>query len=284
MSSSKALIQSLARALTGRNLHRDPQGNIVLARPGTGVDHAPPASTVLTSRTANEVADSQGLYDLLRDRRLKTLIDHYRIDVVVDVGANRGQFGQALRRTGYAGRIVSFEPVERNFQLLQQTAQGDAQWQFHRLALGRENAEIEINVSDSTVFSSFLDLNAWGKTHFGDEAAPSRKEAVSVRRLDAILPQSGLDVSTARILLKMDTQGFDLEAFAGASGLYDRICALQSEISGVPIYDGMPHFTKSLEIYEAAGFKLAGMYPIHADGALSVIEFDCLMVNPKLAR
>ena len=35
------------------------------------------------------------------------------VNCVIDVGANVGQFGIALRRAGYRGCIVLFEPVRR---------------------------------------------------------------------------------------------------------------------------------------------------------------------------
>lgn len=44
-------------------------------------------------------------HDLVR------LLHRYEIDLVLDVGAHRGDFGALLREAGYRGRIVSFEPL-----------------------------------------------------------------------------------------------------------------------------------------------------------------------------
>ena len=44
--------------------------------------------------------------------RRRLLFQSLAVDVVLDVGANTGQFAQQLRRDcDYAGRIVSFEPL-----------------------------------------------------------------------------------------------------------------------------------------------------------------------------
>ena len=49
------------------------------------------------------------------DRRIK-LLKNYNIDVIIDVGANIGQYGAELRNIGYEGKIISFEPPPNHIQ------------------------------------------------------------------------------------------------------------------------------------------------------------------------
>ncbi len=44
---------------------------------------------------------------------LRNLLQLHRIDLVLDVGANRGQFARLVRQLGFLGRIVSFEQGKR---------------------------------------------------------------------------------------------------------------------------------------------------------------------------
>jgi len=53
--------------------------------------------------------------EFLHDLHLKRMLDRHRITTVLDIGANVGGFGLLLRRIGFAGRIVSFEPVQEPF-------------------------------------------------------------------------------------------------------------------------------------------------------------------------
>ena len=59
-------------------------------------------------------------FDLIRypepmsfEERLRALLHDVEPDVVVDIGANVGEFGASLRSLGYAGRIVASSPRRR---------------------------------------------------------------------------------------------------------------------------------------------------------------------------
>ena len=92
--------------------------------------------------------------------------------------------------------------------------------------------------------------------------------------------RAGEGVDSPRTYLKLDTQGYDLQAFAGAGDRVKELVGMQSEVSQVPLYDGMPHMTEQLATYEAAGFGLTGMFPVILDRpTMRVIEFDAIMVR-----
>jgi FkbM family methyltransferase len=213
---------------------------------------------------------------------LKTMFRDLGVNLVIDVGANEGQFGRSLREF-YDGPIISFEPVADTFKRLQAKAAGDSQWTVVRSALGVRDSTMTMRVPKNSVFSSLLPLNNYSARRFGQVEEESRSEEVQVRRLDDLLRTMGVNVCDRRLFLKLDTQGFDLEVFEGAQGILDAVVAMQSEVSLVAIYEGIPHWTTSVAKYEAAGYGVAAMYPVTRE-EWRVIEFDCLMVKvPQLA-
>ena len=107
-----------------------------------------------------------------------------RPEVVLDVGANVGQYRQRLRNVGYKGLIISFEALPFLFNELERSALSDPNWKIAPCAaLGDVGGWADMNVSANTASSSLL---AMREEH--SKAAPEsryvRKEQVQVMRLD----------------------------------------------------------------------------------------------------
>ena len=229
-------------------------------------------------RSAGRV--QRGLGDFTASVKLAQTLRALDINVVIDVGANRGQFAQRLREAGYRGRIASFEPLSGFVAELEEAAASDDAWEVFPYALGEEDGQTEINV-DSGPLSSLLPSSEFGR-EWNDRLRETRRETIQVRRLDGLFDLALGDVVEPRVFLKLDTQGFDLHAFRGAGGRIKEVLGLLSEVCCVPIYEGMPRLTEQIAEYEAAGFEIAGMFPVTVHHAtLRVIEFDALMVRAQ---
>lgn len=168
--------------------------------------------------------------------QLTQLLRAHRIGLVLDIGANEGEYGTMLRRAGYHGRIVSFEPLAGPGRALRRKADADPRWTVLPYALGEESGTATINVSGNRGASSsvlpMLDRHA--------EAAPHARyvgtEEVALRRLDELWPE--LVAEGERVFLKLDVQGYEAQVLRGA-GAYPETChGLQIETSFVPLYEG----------------------------------------------
>src|SRR5262249_4712879 len=130
-----------------------------------------------------------------------------------DVGAAKGGYGTQLRLFGYAGRIVSFEPLDSAFSQLSAAIAGDATWTARQSALGAEAGESVINIASNSDSSSLLPM---GSAH--TDAEPSvgivGQQVVKVERLDDVIDEIARPED--RIFLKIDAQGFERQVLAGA--------------------------------------------------------------------
>ena len=219
--------------------------------------------------------------DFLLEEQVSAILRRLEVNCVLDVGANVGQFGRLLRRGGYQGRIVSFEPLGEFATKLRRRADKDRDWRVHEYALGDEETTAEINATPGASLSSLLPASEFGK-EWSPKLERSVKQEIRIRRLDNVLDEVLDGVADPRVYLKLDTQGYDVPAFRGAGDRLPEIVAMQSEVSCLPIYEGMPQLEEQLGEYRAAGFDLAGMFPVSMHRpTLRVLEFDAVLVRQE---
>jgi FkbM family methyltransferase len=229
------------------------------------------------------MGEERTVFEELQRVQLPALLEMYSVNCVVDVGAHEGEYAKRLRAGGYDGRIVSFEPVPRAFAELDRAAAEDSYWHVHRLALGREEGVTTMNAVPGTL-SSLRRPTEFGARRYRRLRDPEPVE-VEVRRLDGMLDEILQGLERPRPYLKLDTQGFDLDVFAGAGDRIVEFAGMQSELPLMQIYEGMPRLPEALAVYEAAGFDVAAMYPVSRQGKTArVLEFDCVMVRGTLLK
>jgi FkbM family methyltransferase len=213
--------------------------------------------------------------------RHRLLFSYLPIDLVLDVGANTGQFAQQCREAGYQGEILSFEPAAAAHATLLQSAAADPHWSVaDRMALGASHGEAEINIAANSHSSSILPML---DTHLTANPASRyiQTEKVPLRRLDDILPAT----PARRIFLKLDVQGYEPQVLAGAAQTLTQTLALQLELSLVPLYEGqilMPQIQAELT---ASGFDLWDLEPNFRDPATGrLLEIDAIFTRPSAFR
>jgi FkbM family methyltransferase len=189
----------------------------------------------------------------------------FDIDLVLDVGANKGQFASEIRQCGYVGRIVSFEPLSQaHVELLQSRAE-DPLWDaYPRCALGDHNGEVEINIAGNSESSSILPMLESHRSA-APESEYQGKEIVSIKTLDAVAGQYLKDARAP--FLKIDTQGFEWHVLDGARDTLPHIKGILVELSLVPLYEGQHLWREVIDRLEDEGFILWAFKPVFSDQA-----------------
>lgn len=197
--------------------------------------------------------------------RLFKLLETHRIDTILDVGANDGGYGKMLRRGGYTGAILSFEPLADAHARLMQSAEGDPAWAVApRMAIGSSNGEIEINIAGNSTSSSILPMQS-----LHESAAPQSRyvgtEKVPLKRLDGVT--HAVIEKSRNLLLKIDTQGYEMPVLEGAEALLQSVHGIQLELSLVPLYEGQVLYKEMIDWLSVQGFELWSVMPGFVDQA-----------------
>jgi len=183
----------------------------------------------------------------------------FDIDLVLDIGANTGQFGSELRGGGYQGEIISYEPLSSAHAELVRNSSNDSAWQVYpRCALGDHIGEAIINIAANSASSSLLPMLG---SHL--DAAPYTKyvgsEAAPLLTLDSV----ALDkvVRFKNPFIKIDTQGFEWRVLDGSVQVLSYARGLLLELSLVRLYDDQHLWRKVIERLEQSGFNLWAIQP-----------------------
>lgn len=208
--------------------------------------------------------------------RMPSVVDFLasrHIDVVLDVGANTGQFAKSLRQDGYCGRIISFEPTSGPFADLMSAAAKDPLWEVHKYALGSVATHTDIHVSENSVFNSIAELSSYA-LKFDPESRVVGMETVEVLRLDDFLAGA----ETERTFLKVDTQGYERQVLDGSPRLLEGCAGVLLELPANHLYEGVWSLGDAINFMSAKGFTISQMRPVaplHHD-PVSTVEVDCL--------
>ncbi|MFP5277757.1 MAG: FkbM family methyltransferase [Acidobacteriota bacterium] len=210
-----------------------------------------------------------------RTRDLTDFIENRKIDLVIDVGANVGQFGESLRAQGYRGKIVSFEPTRAAFQELARKAAADGNWQAHHCGLGAAAGTATLHASQLSVFNSFLELSPSAGLH-DNRMAIDHTEEVPIQTLDEIA--ESLLRESRSLLLKVDTQGYERQVLEGGRQTVARAAGILMELPVIHTYKGDWHLHEAIEYMFELGFVPAQIQAVGYHGAdnVSAVDFDCL--------
>lgn len=209
-------------------------------------------------------------------KSLASVIRQEQINLVLDVGANTGQFAAELREYGYNGKIISFEPLESAHAQLCNQAKSDPNWTIaDRTAVGAAVGSVEIHVSGNSVSSSILNM------------LPSHSEAEPESRYVGIekVPVNPLDdlctlFSGARVLLKIDVQGYEKQVLEGAHRVLAACRAVVAEMSLVPLYEGQVLAADLWSFLVAAGFEPWSLEPGFRDPVTGrMLQLDGVFVR-----
>ncbi|MDE2367972.1 MAG: FkbM family methyltransferase [Burkholderiales bacterium] len=216
---------------------------------------------------------------------LTRLLKLLEVDLVVDVGANTGQFAGLLRRrVGYRGALISVEPIPEAAAALRRAASGDHNWAVVEAALVAQPGPARLHVTRSNELSSLLTPSNDATDSLARHHQVERSITVDGQTLDTLLATHELARDRRSIYLKLDVQGAELDVLRGAAASLPRIAALQAEFSVIPLYLGVPAYHEQMQAIEALGFQLSFLPAHNYTQFPDMIDFDGHFVSRQVLR
>ena len=196
--------------------------------------------------------------------------------IIFDVGGGIGATSKLFSKALPKSEIHVFEPIKNNLAKIQAFCSSCKNITYHNIALGNDNLEQEINVTNNVTSSSLLDIEEnIDSQFFADSLNKKDSEKIQVRRLDDLSLAKNINI------LKIDTQGFELEVLKGAVNNLQNINIVVLELANHQFYKGAPQYHEIDQFFRENNFELYDMIPgIMRERKL--YEWDSIYVNKKI--
>lgn len=200
------------------------------------------------------------------------------LEVVVDVGANLGDWTAAILKLRRPASVFAFEPNPAVFERLQARLE-PLGVRCVGAAAGAHAGVAHLHVEAQSELSSLRPLSERGRRIHGLEGSPTRRVEVPLVTLD-----EELDGIASISLLKLDVQGYEDEVIAGARRVLARTRCLVTEVLYERDYyaGASPCLELARRIEELSPLRLSCVSsPALAPDGLGTWA-DAVFVNPSL--
>ena len=205
----------------------------------------------------------------------KSLLTHCNIKHVLDVGANKGQYAQDIRRLGFKEQIYSFEPTSC-YEHLAKASEGDAKWQTYRFGFGKTSGKLEMYIASNNGESSSL-LKPKNIMAQGFGISFDKTEEVEIKTLKEFL-----DLNTiSNIYLKIDTQGNEMNVLLGLSDRINCVSVIEFESALISLYEGETGHYEIAQYLINHGFKVKQMVITHWNQNKETVSLDSIFVRDQ---
>jgi len=197
---------------------------------------------------------------------------------VVDIGANSGQFALVARHCFPEAKIISFEPLSKPCERFRGLFSDDKKVILHPVAVGHKSGDAIIHVAHQDDSSSMLPITPLQATLFpGTKERETQK--IQVKTLNEMITS---DEIVTPALLKLDVQGYELQALKGCAELLERFDYVYAECSFMELYAGQSLADDVITFLRGYGFRFKGIYNLKYDSQGRTVQAEFLFKHqPK---
>lgn len=173
-----------------------------------------------------------------------------KCNTLLDIGANRAEWSALFKTIYPEANCIMVEPLKECEEYLKRFVDNHTGSRYFLNAAGSETTESTITIWDDLYGSSLLPAND------KDKLSNGKQRVIQVVRIDDLLKKNNIQPPE---VVKIDVQGFELEALKGAEGLFGKTELFILEVSLFSFDDvpGMPEF------YEVVDFMFKRDYVVY---------------------
>jgi FkbM family methyltransferase len=196
--------------------------------------------------------------------------------IIIDGGAHAGNVIEVFLTQYTAPIIYAFEPNPNLINILKKKYISRSNINIYPFALGSETTKSLFNIINAGASSSILNPSDILRRYHGDNANIEKTFEVPVVRLDDVLNDVGIID-----LLKLDLQGYELEALKGSEIILRRTKIITTEIEFVPLYEKQPLFADIDEYLRRYDFRLYNLYELWTQQDGQLTAGDAVYLNSR---
>ncbi len=200
-----------------------------------------------------------------------------KIDLIIDVGAHKGEFAIETLKENFKGTIISFEPQPQIYKTLLENSRKYNNWHIHeRCGIGKKNKNLNLNIMNESTCSSFF-----APTKNLLTIDPNTK--IVKKEKTKILSLNNLFLKNYKIkkntFLKIDTQGYDKFVLDGASKILKKILYVQMELAIEPLYKSEVNYERMIKYMKKRGFIIWNLGGVIENLKGKSMSFDIIFKN-----
>lgn len=185
----------------------------------------------------------------------------YHIKTIIDIGAHNGEVSHSLSQIFPAAEIYAFEPIKSKKDIIL-SKNKSKRFHLSDFALNDKNGKEMFYQTQNTALSSLFPVI---RNKVNLDPGTIQRVRVKTITLDNFFKDMAL---IEPILIKLDTQGTELNVLKGGEKLLKKVSVIHIETSFEHFYQGQPLFDQIYLYLKTNGFRYIGearesfFYPI----------------------
>lgn len=153
------------------------------------------------------------------------------------------------------------------------------------MALSTAEGDVELFVSEESVFSSIHASSEYSSAKFGADISTNHKETVPMQRLETFIDAEIKDFSERRVLLKWTHRGMIRMSLPVRENTAINLPHYSRRFRPYPSMMGVPNHMEMLAMFREFEYEVTGLYTVSRHRQTGhIIELDCVMVPLKVMQ